>query len=536
MQERGDFMKFGDKLMKLRKQNGYSQEELAEKLGVSRQSVSKWESNNTYPETDKIIQIANLFDCSMDDLINDKITDVESTLRKNKNNIYTVWDSLLGFITNTVNMFSKMKFADGLKCVIEMIILGLLLSILGNVICGITSSVIANLFGFLKPTTVSIIKDILDSIFHLIWFIIMAITIIYSFKIRYLNSYEQEVHETDYKKDEKSSIEAKDSIPKKTNIQYNEKPFAFLGTLSQIVVIFIKFIVCWMLIGTIFIIIGLVTASIISISFIPTHIMFLWITLLLISGVICSVLFAILFINFIFEKKVRLIYHIIIFISCLIVSGISIGLLILSIKNIEFIDDNRIFHLQSKEIPIEYRDDLVITSTGVGNINHYRYIIDSNMEDNKIIVSKQVDSKYFILNTHTTTEDQLPVVHVHQEAVQHVKTYYQFFIKNLKENKIYTFEDYANDPLIIRANEKTIQLLKDNLSKLYLYEEKTHDNESDIVIHSDKVYFKNGLEGIYNAIDDSIQYNEENYICTKEIEKTQYGERIIYTCNETEED
>ena len=79
-------MKFGDKLIVLRKKNGLSQEQLAEKLDVSRQSVSKWESNNTYPETDKIVQICNLFDCSMDDLINDKVTDVEGSLRKNKNN------------------------------------------------------------------------------------------------------------------------------------------------------------------------------------------------------------------------------------------------------------------------------------------------------------------------------------------------------------------------------------------------------------------------------------------------------------------
>ena len=55
-------MKFGDKLIQLRKKNGLSQEELASKLNVSRQSVSKWESNNTYPETDKIVQICNLFD------------------------------------------------------------------------------------------------------------------------------------------------------------------------------------------------------------------------------------------------------------------------------------------------------------------------------------------------------------------------------------------------------------------------------------------------------------------------------------------
>ena len=70
-------MKFGDKLIKLRKKHGLSQEDLAAKLNVSRQSVSKWESNNTYPETDKIVQICNIFNCSMDDLINDKITEID---------------------------------------------------------------------------------------------------------------------------------------------------------------------------------------------------------------------------------------------------------------------------------------------------------------------------------------------------------------------------------------------------------------------------------------------------------------------------
>ena len=102
-------MKFGDKLIQLRKKNGLSQEELASKLNVSRQSVSKWESNNTYPETDKIVQICNLFDCRMDDLINDKISDIEQIDRKNKNNLFLIFDSLLEFITKSINMFSSMK-------------------------------------------------------------------------------------------------------------------------------------------------------------------------------------------------------------------------------------------------------------------------------------------------------------------------------------------------------------------------------------------------------------------------------------------
>ena len=79
-------MKFGDKLIKLRKERGFSQEDLASMLNVSRQSVSKWESNNTYPETDKIVQICNIFNCSMDSLIDEKIVDVEQNERKSKIN------------------------------------------------------------------------------------------------------------------------------------------------------------------------------------------------------------------------------------------------------------------------------------------------------------------------------------------------------------------------------------------------------------------------------------------------------------------
>lgn len=51
----------GKKLSRLRKENNYTQEQLAEILGVSRQSISKWESDISYPETDKLIHLSNLF-------------------------------------------------------------------------------------------------------------------------------------------------------------------------------------------------------------------------------------------------------------------------------------------------------------------------------------------------------------------------------------------------------------------------------------------------------------------------------------------
>ena len=62
-------MKLAEKIMKLRKQQGWSQEELAMKLGVSRQSVSKWESGASDPSTANLIAIAKLYGVSAEEIL-----------------------------------------------------------------------------------------------------------------------------------------------------------------------------------------------------------------------------------------------------------------------------------------------------------------------------------------------------------------------------------------------------------------------------------------------------------------------------------
>lgn len=71
-------MTFGEKLSNLRREHNYTQEQLADILGVSRQSVSKWESDIAYPETDKLIKMSKLFSCSVDYLLNDGAAEKES--------------------------------------------------------------------------------------------------------------------------------------------------------------------------------------------------------------------------------------------------------------------------------------------------------------------------------------------------------------------------------------------------------------------------------------------------------------------------
>lgn len=72
-------MILADKIIRLRKKNGWSQEELAEKMQVSRQAVSKWEGAQTAPDLEKVLMLSNLFGVTTDYLLKDEIEDEEFT-------------------------------------------------------------------------------------------------------------------------------------------------------------------------------------------------------------------------------------------------------------------------------------------------------------------------------------------------------------------------------------------------------------------------------------------------------------------------
>ena len=72
-------MILADKIIRLRKRNGWSQEELAEKMNVSRQAVSKWESAQTIPDLEKILLLSSLIGVTTDYLLKDEIEVEEFT-------------------------------------------------------------------------------------------------------------------------------------------------------------------------------------------------------------------------------------------------------------------------------------------------------------------------------------------------------------------------------------------------------------------------------------------------------------------------
>lgn len=75
-------MKFNEKLISLRKAEGLSQEALGAELGVSRQTISKWESGQSYPDFQRLVLLGDYFGLMLDELVRD--IDVQEVREKNK--------------------------------------------------------------------------------------------------------------------------------------------------------------------------------------------------------------------------------------------------------------------------------------------------------------------------------------------------------------------------------------------------------------------------------------------------------------------
>ena len=81
-------MTIDQKILQLRTSKGISQEELAEMLGVSRQSVSKWEMGQALPQIDKVLQLSEIFSVSTDELLHDKMDISKLSVEKKKNKYF----------------------------------------------------------------------------------------------------------------------------------------------------------------------------------------------------------------------------------------------------------------------------------------------------------------------------------------------------------------------------------------------------------------------------------------------------------------
>lgn len=543
-------MKFGDKLISLRKKNGLSQEDLAAKLNVSRQSVSKWESNNTYPETEKIIQICNIFDCRMDDLINDKVIDVEQCERKNKNNLSIALDSLLEFITKSINMFTSMKFSSIVRCIIEFGVLIFCLFIIGICCSELISDLIMNFLSFLPENAYFTVYNVVQSIIEFLLIGLAVIIVIHVFKIRYLDFYDKIC--------EKKTVEDETSIKENTDVKLeedNEKcepkkekrmkfklhqepkiiirdkhtTFAFLTGISKIIIgifkAFVAMVACCFVVSLVF----LVALFVMSISLSKYSMLFIGTDIGLLAVCVINILILLITINYIINKKSNLKIMSYVFLGTLIFLGIGLGIGCIGLTEFKFLDSMEGIESEivSKTVELDVVDNMIIRTA---DVDGYSIKIDDSMSDNTVLVVGSLEDIFYNkVHSWTDKEYGMKINYIHNSSSIDFNDFIDIFYNDLK-NKV--FRDYyvSDGTLEVVCNSEVAKMLISNAEKLYLVDiEKTADGYY-LSNYEQKIYLDYNCEMEYDARSGEYSY-DDSCVCSKEERMSPNGSLIDFDCH-----
>ena len=453
-------MRFCDKLAKQRKNNNLSQEQLAEKLGVSRQAVSKWESGSSYPDMEKIIQISNILNCTLENLLDDG-TIKESSSKNPKFNFNNYIQDLLHFITKTNNMFGSMNFKQKIKCIIEVIVIFIITCILGLIIFSAMNGITYHTLEVLPETIRYGICNIFDSIYIIILLIFGIIIVLHLFKIRYLDYYitieDKNISEKIIEKEIRNKNEY--SFPKREKIIIRDPKhsvYSFFSLLGKIILIIFKLFIVICSIPLICLTVFLIFSLVFSLFHIRYTILFLFISISLLGIVALDFLIIYFIYNFIFNMKqpVKLIF--IIFISSLIFIGMGAGLACATVLNYQPCDINETGKMITKTEIIKLKDN---TKISILPSYYNEVIIDNSLNDIKLQITYPEIFKYQI-TPETLSEDGIEYYHLFLDQIDIFKLY-KFVLNNLEQKKIINYNDDCIKVKIYVSQENYNKLIND---------------------------------------------------------------------------
>ena len=460
-------MRFCDKLPKLRKENNLSQEQLADRLGVSRQAISKWESGSSYPDMDKMIQICGVLNCTLEDLLDDGTIKGNGKQVTNKNNLNTYFQDFLKFITKSYNMFCSMTFKEKVTCFVEMMFLCFVLFIIGAIISSILDGIIYSILKFLPETIHYFLSNTIETIYMTVLLILGIIIVIHIFKIRYLD-YFVTIEDSTVKE---KTIE--EPIEKQENKKYVEKTkekiiirdpkhstFSFFSFLAKLIIVVIKFFAILFAIPVIIFFIFSIFGSIISLCHVIYGSIFFYIFIIGL-GVICiTYLILEMFYKFIFDMKSNLKKIFILLIVGFSFIGIGSGLTFVRALKFNYIEDSSNLKTVTKEEHIEVVDGMRF------EFDNADYVIDNSLNDIKLEITIPENfyykiQKYEDILSNENEEKIVPYYYLYLGAENLFKTY-QLVMNDLKNNNIREYNSSNLLKVKVYLSEQNYKMLMKN--------------------------------------------------------------------------
>lgn len=482
-------MNLADNLKKIRKDNNLSQEQLAEKLGVSRQAVSKWESGISYPEMDKVIQICNLFNLNINELINEDIKEVkenkESQVRNNK-----YIDSFFEYITKTIDMFSSMRFKQKIKCLFEQCVIGLILFLVLLIIGAIGSELVLSILQILPDALYYPIYRILQVLYIIMALVVGGAILFHVFKVRYLDYYEivrenkdepveeivtemeTKVEDDNEKKKNKIILEKKQEKIVIRDPKHSE--YKFITGLGKILLWLVKLVACIILVCFAISLIGFVVCLPISFLVFRNFTLFIGLILGIIGGVILNIVILELIYNFIVSKKINRNRIFVSSIIALILFGLGVGFGCVSAT--EFDIEQKEYDVVDSKYEFEMNEELILENWGHSD---QIVFVEKNIDNVEVViihsdlygVDSYVDGKFIRIYMYNSDENMFK--------------YIREIIKGINERTIGIYDSQSK--ITVYASKKNIETIKNNSIKYDSTISRLEKELSDVYAENNKM-------------------------------------------------
>lgn len=468
-------MSFSEKLVQLRKREKMSQEQLAALLDVTRQSVSKWESGQTYPEMDKLLAMCKIFKCSLDDLTNDEVTTVNIGDKK-KGNLNDFVDSVLEFIEKVYHMFLKMSAGEIIRCFFVMGCIFIGLFIFRPPFDFLESSVGSLFHNFGDGAIVSTCTGLFNLMVDICFFILYILVFVYLFKLIYLDSYEEieVVKETPKEK----GVEAKETKQPIVVERRKDKSYVFFDILGKGAILFIKGMVCCFSFPFVISLFLMSAGLLVAIAFLFHGVFYLGILLGFLFAIILNVLFLEIVLNFLMNRKTSGRRLLLTFFTGIIGLGLSFGIFMVECANTQFIND---VPANEKTTTTEKR----VSMTEEFMVPHHMdvtYKVDESLNNEVILQVEYYDefSKLIFPEENAT--------YFYREDVSENGVLMRLMnqlMSDLSHKKIYNYSKLFETKTTITATSANIEKMKENARKA-LEEQNRIDEENEMQEYEDE--------------------------------------------------
>lgn len=457
-------MKFCDKLSSLRKTNNLSQEQLAEKMKVSRQAVSKWEAGTSYPDMDKILQLCKILNCKLEDLMDDGVI---GDINPKENKLVGKFKQFLNTIAKIYNMFCSMTFKEKIKCLLEIFIIGLIILIIGVIVYSILEYITYSLVELIPFNIGTYLSNILEVIYLIILIVIGAIIIFYLFKIRYLDYFvvvDKKEENKIIEKQNKVKIENK-PIEKIIIRDPKDSTTSFINIIKKIFLIALKIFLIICVFPIICIFISMLFISVISIYHIQYSTIFVYFTIIFVAISLIGYIFLEFIYNFIFNRKQPFKRIFIMFILSILVIGAFSGVMAMDLMNFKYLDNNDDLKVETNIEYIEINNNThlcLLDGDGVA-----QYIIDDSLNNIKVDITYLKGFNYEIEHqVHEIIDGRTSDEYYVELTLNSLNDIYELLIDDVKKKQIRNYD--LDDLLEIKVylSQKNYDILKLNDSCL----------------------------------------------------------------------